>query len=77
MATKMEVVKTEIGIEKFEAAVTDNPTVMVKALATSEDKYRRTAVYTRAAHTLYVITGEITTLKSDEDTLATCKNIVK
>jgi hypothetical protein len=42
MATKMEVVMTEIGIEKFEAAVTDNPTVILKSLALPEGKYRRT-----------------------------------
>jgi len=36
MATKMEVVMTEIGIEKFEASV-------VKALAIPEGKYSRTA----------------------------------
>lgn len=62
---------TETGIEKFEAAVTDNTSVMVKVLAMPEGKYSRTAVYTCAAHTMYLIIGDISELKSDEDTLDT------
>jgi hypothetical protein len=64
MATKMEDVVTEIGIEKFRVAVTDNVSVMVKALSIFAGRYSDIAVYTYR-------------LKSAEDTIDTCTYIVK
>jgi len=77
MATKMEDVVTEIGIEKFRAAVTDSVSIMVKALSIFAGKYNHIAVYTCASHTLYLIIDDITKLKSAEDTIDTCTCIVK
>jgi len=77
MATKMEDVVTEKGIEKFRAAVTDSVSIMVKALSIFAGKYSHIAVYTCAAHTLHLIIGDITKLKSAEDTVDTCTCIVK
>ena len=74
MATKMEDVVTEIGIEKFREALTDSVSIMLK-----HRRYLRKniAVYTCAAHTLHLIIGDITKLKSAEDTVDTCTCIVK
>jgi hypothetical protein len=77
MATKMEDVMTEIGIEKFVAVVTDDASVMVKATSMLEEKYSHIAVYTCAAYTLHLIIADITKLKSVKDIVDTCKTIVK
>ena len=77
MATKMEDVMTEIGIEKFGAVVTDDASVMVKATSILEEKYSHIAVYTCAAHTLQLIIADVTKLKSVKDIVDTCKTIVK
>jgi hypothetical protein len=43
---------TETGNEKFGATVTNNASVVVKALLITEGKYSHIAVYTCVAHTL-------------------------
>ena len=63
MATKVEHIITEIGIEKFRAAGADTASGMVKALSILAGKYSRVAVYTCAAHTLRLIIGDINKLK--------------
>ena len=63
MATKVEHVITEIGIEKIRAAGTDTASGTVRALSILAGKYSRIAVYTCAAHTLRLIIGDITKLK--------------
>jgi hypothetical protein len=50
---------------------------MVKALSIFAGKYNHIVVYTCAAHTLHLITDDITKLKSAEDTVDTCTCIVK
>jgi S-adenosylmethionine/arginine decarboxylase-like enzyme len=60
----MEDVVTEIGIEKFRVAFTDNVSVMVKELSIFAGKYSHIAVYTYR-------------LKSAEDTVDTCTCVVK
>jgi hypothetical protein len=77
MATKMEDVMTEVGIEKFGGVVTDNASVMVNATSILKEKYSHIAVYTCAAHTLHLIIGDITKLKSVKDMVDTCKTIVE
>lgn len=59
MTAKMENVMTEIGIEKFGAAFTDNGSVTVKIFSIYSSKYSHIAVYTWAAHTMHLIIGDI------------------
>lgn len=73
----MEDIVTEGGIEKFRAAVTVYVSVMVKALSVLAGIYSHMAVYTRAGHALHLIVGDITKLKSAEDTVDTCTCIIK
>jgi hypothetical protein len=63
VATKVEHVITEIGIEKFRAAGTDTASGTMKALSTLAGKYSHIAVYTCVAHKLRLIIGDITKLK--------------
>ena len=67
---------TETGIEIFGAAVTNNASIMVKTMLIVEGKCSHIVVWTCAAHTLHLIVGDITKLRSVEDTLEVCKSIV-
>jgi hypothetical protein len=63
VATKVENVITEIGIEKFRAADTNTASGTMKALSTLAGKYSRIAVYTWTVHKLRLIICDITKLK--------------
>ena len=75
-ATEIEDVITETGIEIFGAAVTSNASIMVKTMLIVEGKCSH-IVSTCAVHTLHLVVGDITKLRSVEDTLEVCKSIVK
>jgi hypothetical protein len=64
MATTMEDVMTERGIEKFRVAVTDSGSVKLNELSIFAGKYGHIDVYTCAAQTLHQTFGDITKLKT-------------
>jgi hypothetical protein len=45
---------TETGNEKFGATVTNNASVVVKAMSITEGKYSHIAVYASVAHTMHL-----------------------
>ncbi|CAH1967940.1 unnamed protein product [Acanthoscelides obtectus] len=77
MAEKIEEVLTEIGPEKFSALVTDNASAMVKARNNIHEKYKHISVYGCVAHTLNLLIGDISKMRTMASIEDDVKSIVK
>ncbi|KAF2882968.1 hypothetical protein ILUMI_23196 [Ignelater luminosus] len=73
----MEEILTEIGADKFQAIVTDNAAAMVKARNILHEKYENISVYGCVAHTLNLLIGNISKMKTMSSIEGDAKAIVK
>lgn len=67
----------EIGPERILAVITDSESSMIKVRKIINEKYKRTAVYSCAAHNLNSLIGDIMKRKTFKDLEVSTKEIVK
>lgn len=77
MAEKIEEILIEIGPENFSALVTDNASAMVKARNIIHEKNKHISVYGCIAHTLNLLIGDISKMRTMASLEDDAKTIVK
>lgn len=77
MAAKINEVLMEIGPNRFKAIVTDNASAMLKARSIIHEKYSFITTYGCAAHTLNLLIGDISKIKTMASIEGDTKAIIK